>query len=123
GPDAEGDLEMGVQRAAPALQIEWLPAVEHRGEGVFLQFRRNAISSWLDRSDVRDRLRRLEEGFQAWKRERPESRREFPPPAYVLLHSLSHLLLTAVSLECGYPASSIRERIYAIPEVGYGILL
>ena len=28
----------------------------------------------------------------------------------ILLHSLSHLLITAVSLECGYPASSIRER-------------
>jgi len=32
-------------------------------------------------------------------------------------------LITAVSLECGYPASSIRERIYTIPEVGYGVLL
>jgi len=28
-----------------------------------------------------------------------------------------------VALECGYPASSIRERIYAIPSVGYGVLL
>ena len=35
----------------------------------------------------------------------------------------SHLLITAVALGCGYPASSIRERIYAIPEVGYGVLL
>ena len=39
-----------------------------------------------------------------------------------LLHSLSHLLITAVALECGYSASSIRERIYA-GESGYGILL
>ena len=38
-------------------------------------------------------------------------------------HSLAHLLITAVSLECGYPASSIRERIYAVPGVGYGVLL
>jgi hypothetical protein len=38
------------------------------------------------------------------------------------LHSLSHLLITAVSLECGYAASSIRERIYA-GEAGFGILL
>jgi hypothetical protein len=27
------------------------------------------------------------------------------------------------SLSHGYPASSIRERIYAIPEIGYGVLL
>jgi hypothetical protein len=39
-----------------------------------------------------------------------------------MLHSLSHLLITAVSLECGYAASAIRERIYT-GESGYGILL
>ncbi len=39
-----------------------------------------------------------------------------------MLQSLSHLLITAVSLECGYSASSIRERIYAGAS-GYGILL
>ena len=40
---------------------------------------------------------------------------------YYLLHSFSHLLLTAISLECGYPASSLRERIYV--EGGYGVLI
>ena len=28
-----------------------------------------------------------------------------------------------MALECGYPASSIRERIYALPNTGYGVLL
>ena len=41
----------------------------------------------------------------------------------MMLHSFSHLLITAVALECGYPASSIRERIYALPGIGYGVLL
>jgi len=45
----------------------------------------------------------------------------FPGVPYILLHSLSHLLVTAVSLECGYAASAIRERIYA-SDTGYGIL-
>ena len=39
-----------------------------------------------------------------------------------MLHSPSHLLIAAVSLECGYAASSIRDRIYA-GEAGYGTLL
>ena len=47
----------------------------------------------------------------------------FPGAPYILLHSLSHLLITEMALECGYGASSIRERIYANPEIGYGILL
>jgi hypothetical protein len=41
---------------------------------------------------------------------------------YVMLHSLSHLLLTAIALECGYAAASIRERIY-VRDGAYGILL
>jgi hypothetical protein len=35
-----------------------------------------------------------------------------PGVRFYLLHALSHLLLTALSLECGYAASAIRERIY-----------
>ena len=40
-----------------------------------------------------------------------------------MLHSFSHLLLTSVSLECGYPASALRERIYALSGIGYGVLI
>jgi hypothetical protein len=32
-----------------------------------------------------------------------------------LLHSLSHLLMTALSIECGYGASALTERIYCAP--------
>jgi hypothetical protein len=37
----------------------------------------------------------------------------FPGGPYVLLHILSHLLIQSLAMRCGYPASSIRERIYA----------
>ena len=40
----------------------------------------------------------------------------------MLLHTLSHMLIQSLATNCGYPASAIRERIYAEPE-GYGILL
>jgi len=64
----------------------------------------------------------LKGGFDKWKSEHTSSKRDFRP-AYVLLHSFAHLLITAVSLECGYPASSLRERIYALPAIGYGVLI
>ncbi|MGP8246847.1 MAG: hypothetical protein ACLQVN_20310, partial [Bryobacteraceae bacterium] len=50
----------------------------------------------------------LKQGFDAWKAERQSSSRVFPGLPYIALHSFSHLLLTAVALECGYPSSSIR---------------
>jgi len=122
-PDIDGELEMGVQRASLAREVSWLPAIENRGEGIFVQFDKAAVEAWLRREDVVKRGVALEQGFQAWVDEHKSSKRNFPGLPYILLHSFSHLMLTAVSLECGYPSSSIRERIYAIPDVGYGILL
>jgi hypothetical protein len=126
-PDIDGELEIGVRRASLAREITWLPAIENRGEGVFIQFRKESVDEWVARKDVIDRGMRLLAGYDAWKEEHSGSRKKFVEAGgllpYVLFHSFSHLLLTSVSLECGYPASSIRERIYSIPEVGYGVLL
>jgi hypothetical protein len=53
-----------------------------------------------------------------------KSERPFPGGPYVLLHTLSHLLIQSLAMRCGYPASSIRERIYADAPAGrFGILL
>jgi hypothetical protein len=121
-PNVEGELEMGVRSAPLAREVAWLPAVENKGEGFFLSFRKKAIEDWLGKAAVKERHKQLEAGFQSWLADHPGSRRKFPGMPYVLLHSLSHLLIAAVSLECGYPASAIRERVYALPD-GYGILL
>jgi hypothetical protein len=121
-PDVEGELEIGVSRAPLAREVTWLPAVENRGEGIFLRFRSEAIAAWMERPAVKSRGARLLVGFDRWKKEHDKSKRNFVEQPYFLLHSLSHLLITSVSLECGYPASSIRERIYA-GAYGYGILL
>jgi hypothetical protein len=37
----------------------------------------------------------------------------YPGIRYAMLHTLSHLLIRELALECGYNAASIRERIYA----------
>jgi hypothetical protein len=122
-PDTEGELDIGVRRASLAREITWLPAYENKGEGIFLQFKKEAIKDWLSRPAVQERWQSLALGFKAWAKEHPGSKRGFPELPYIMLHSLSHLLITAVSLGCGYPSSSIRERVYSIANVGYGILL
>jgi hypothetical protein len=121
-PDVDGELDVAVTRAALAQETKWLPAVENRGEGVFIGFDAEKLKAWTARPAVKQRGEQLLRGFECWKAERPASKREFFGLPYIALHSLSHLLLTAVALECGYPASSIRERVYA-GAAGYGILL
>lgn len=122
-PDTEGELDIGVKRAALAREISWLPAFENKGEGIFIQFSKAAIQAWVSRDAVQQRAIELARGFEAWRKEHSGTSRKPPNLAYLMMHSFSHLLLTAVALKCGYPASSIRERIYAIPEIGYGVLL
>jgi hypothetical protein len=123
GPDQDGELDVGVSRAALAQEVKWLPAVENRGEGVFIGFDAAKLKVWMTQSAVKKRGEQLLRGFDCWKAEHPGSKRDFFGLPYIALHSLSHLLLTAVALECGYPASSIRERVYASESWGYGILL
>lgn len=124
GPDIQGELDINVERAPLALDAAWLPAVENRGEGIFIHFKPQAIDTWLEREAVKRRDGQLQAGFGRWLREHEGSHREYPGLPYFMLHSLSHLLLTAISLECGYPSSSIRERVYANRERSqYGILL
>ena len=120
--EVDGELNLDVRRAPLALDISWLPAIENRGEGVLIAFKKDAIKSWLNRTAVQKRGMQLLQGFQAWQQGHPGSKSTFPGLPYIMLHSLSHLLITAVSLECGYSASAIRERIYA-GDAGYGILL
>lgn len=122
GPDVNGELEIGVRRAALARDTTWVPATEIRGEGVFIQFKTQALETWAKLAGTQVRAKQLHEGFVAWQEEHAKSKRLFPGIPYVMLHSLAHALITAVSLECGYPASSIRERVYA-GSYGFGILL
>lgn len=122
-PDADGELDIDVRRASLAREVTWLPAIENKGEGIFLQFSQDGIARWLAKPAVQKRGQDLLLGFIEWKKEHPGANRTFPDLTYLMLHSFSHLLVTAVALKCGYPSSSIRERIYAIPGLGYGVLL
>ena len=122
-PDINGEYETDVERAEIALEPAWFPAVENRGEGVFLQLRAEAVKGWLSREGVKQRLESLVTGHRRWMKDR-KTERPFPGGPYVLLHTLSHLLIQSLAMRCGYPASSIRERVYTDTEAGrFGILL
>jgi Domain of unknown function (DUF1998) len=85
------------------------------GEGFFVQLDEQALRDWEGRSEVRTRVDELYAGYKRWADTFERDGRtapEFYGPRFYLLHSLAHLLIQALSLECGYSASAIRERIY-----------
>ena len=122
GPDKDGEIDLDVERAALAETMTWLPAMENRGEGVFVSFDADRVERWCEQAEVRAHGRRLESAWRAWASARHREQAGFPGLPYVMLHSLAHMLMTSIALECGYPASSLRERVYA-GEGRYGILI
>ena len=109
----EYDFEHGRVRPAPLTMPggneRWLPAAEVRGEGIFVQLDEATVQAWEKSPAVVERADKLLAAFNV------DGRGEFPGIRFYLLHSLSHLLMTAISLECGYAASALRERIYCNP--------
>jgi hypothetical protein len=110
-PDLEGEFSLGVQLARVGLNTTWLPASEIHGEGVFIGLSEAAVREWEARPAVREREAELRDGHTA-SLQGKETQLQFPGIRFYLLHSLSHLLITSISLECGYGASAIRERLY-----------
>src|SRR6202023_830670 len=76
-PDIQGEYATDVERAQIALEPSWFPAVENRGEGMFIQLRAAAVMSWLARPSVGQRVEALAAGYRHWMRDR-KSLRPFP---------------------------------------------
>lgn len=102
----------------------WVPAIEVHGEGVFVRFNEEKISEWEESEEVRKRNWELREGCCEWaKAHNLDGDVGYPGARYVMLHTLSHLLIREMALECGYAEASLQERVYAssgpIPMAGF----
>jgi hypothetical protein len=103
--------------------LEWLPAIENKGEGIFIEFNEEKISTWETSLKVQKRyaqiMQREDETFL-------KGLRKPITPRTILLHTIAHSLIKELTFECGYSTSSIKERIYSTYEGGKdmsGILL
>ena len=106
-------------------ELDWVPAIENFGEGLFLGVSEAALQTWRQGDGVKQHSSKHREACKLWNRDHGLKANDFdwPGEAYLMLHSLAHLLITTAALECGYGASAIKERIYSFPGQGYGILL
>jgi hypothetical protein len=90
----------------------WLPGFSVRGEGIFLQFDKDALQRWAGRKDVLDRVGLLQTRLDSLYAHRGLNPRVLTP-LLILIHSFSHIVIRQLAFESGYDSSSIRERIYA----------
>ena len=96
-----------------AKQLDWLPAVENLGEGIFLQLKTERLHEWEKLDAVRRRAETLIKAYSVWRQKRGLPEVKDQRPRLLLLHTLAHLLMRQMSLDCGYSSASLRERIYS----------
>lgn len=89
--------------------IDWLPAVEVMGEGMFFSLNEKRVADWERKGNVRERY-----DFLA-RRMGDSAKDRFPDlsPRFILLHTLAHALIRELSFSTGYPMASLTERIYS----------
>ena len=101
-------------------QETWLPAIELFGEGVFLVLSEKALGQWERQPSVIKIAAELQQRFEAAGLDdqvRTNGGMQQPPNGritarFILLHTLSHMLIRQFETSAGYPASSLKERIY-----------
>lgn len=102
--------------------MDWLPAIEVRGEGVFLRLAMSRLQAWESRPDVVDRVANIRGQYEAMARARGAEPERQITPRLILLHTLAHVLIDQWALDSGYAASSLRERLYSSNEMA-GLLI
>jgi hypothetical protein len=91
----------------------WLPAIEVNGEGVFLTLSSKTLERWERDDRVVKRVSQINDNYRARFAAYGAVPDRDITPRLVLIHSLAHAVIDQWSLDSGYPASSLRERLYA----------
>ncbi|MBC6476851.1 MAG: DUF1998 domain-containing protein [Hormoscilla sp. GM7CHS1pb] len=109
-----------VEYDPPNRSIAWHPGVELFGEGIFLDFvsdtepkglsehfplQGQAYRRWLAAYNASDGYRKI--------KAMPGTKEDYLHPVFVWWHTLSHRLITALSVDSGYSSAAIRERVYS----------
>ena len=112
-PEPEADDQQHVVKLKASGNDRWLPAVEINGEGVFIELNRDSVNAWLQNSRVKERSEKYTKCYEeyckgkGWQNFKPRN------AEYVLLHTLSHMLIKEMAIQSGYSSSALHERIYS----------
>lgn len=113
--DEQYDINSRPEFCKPGMDnTDWLPGLKTRGEGIFIALDESAVQTW--EKNVEQLAPLVATAYKNFFLERntPEDCiPTFPGMRYLLLHTLSHIIIRQLCLNTGYSAASIRERIYS----------
>jgi len=100
-------------KSFPSMKERWLPAIQVRGEGIFIAFAEAAVREWEERTGVQLRVQPVAK--EATQSQHLDTDSHPVSARFMLLHTFAHVLMNRLVFEAGYSAASLSERIYARP--------
>lgn len=111
-PDSNDDKSFHERRKVLSRkQIDWTLGIQQTGEGIFMSFDKSKLDEWAETPELKLRLAMMQANLDRDNADRSRPKRKLNP-RFVLIHTLSHVLMLSLAKECGYTAASIKERIY-----------
>src|SRR5690606_3127281 len=93
------------------INTKYLPAVESFGEGIFFEFDNNLLDKWVSSNPkIQERIDIII-GNHSYLDSNFNEDLEITTK-YILIHTFSHLVIKELEYLCGYPSTSIQERLY-----------
>lgn len=104
---------------------QWLPAVEVKGEGIFISFNHQILQKWEKGATAIIRANDIQSMYvRQWKEMHDDGSPDRTiTPRFLLIHTFAHVLMKQLTMECGYSSAALRERLYVDQEDMAGVLI
>lgn len=91
----------------------WLPALELYGEGIFFTLDEATLRRWEEGEAIHERAETFAKRLSMRPGQMLPGCDVDVTPRFLLCHTLSHLMIRELDAGAGYPAASLKERIYS----------
>jgi len=95
-----------------SFETRLLPAIENYGEGILFVLDEQKLKEWGKNDIITERVKNIQTHAEDsdWQFHKIEAKKL--TARKILIHTLSHLLIREFEYVCGYPMSSLQERLY-----------
>lgn len=113
-------------------KTKYLPAIENFGEGIFIALSNDKIDKWILQAEKNEsfkkKINKLYTNIESHAYRSVKEKFGIPVSRihlirFLLIHTLSHLLIKELEFLCGYPSTSLNERLFVDKNQMQGVLL
>ena len=100
-----------------SFETRLLPAIENYGEGILFVLDKQKLKEWESNEVIKQRIEKIKNNAAESDWQIHKIKAKTLTAREVLIHTLSHLLIREFEYVCGYPMSSLQERLYVSEEM------